>query len=130
VAAVKQPAAGKPLISGKAAAPGKAKAAQEGTAKRPKSPSTGSAHRAVPRDNPGPNDILVIFGENLRAARMKRGLKQTDVADRTGLPQQYLSTIELGRQNVTLRTVEQLAEVVGQDVSTMLRKSRLIRNEK
>ena len=66
----------------------------------------------------------MIFGENLRVARLKRGLNQREVAARTGLPQQYLSQIELGQQNVTLRTVELLAKVVDRDPSTMLRRPR------
>lgn len=38
------------------------------------------------------------FGNNLRAARLKAGLKQLDVAAQTGLTQQYLSLIEAGQQ--------------------------------
>jgi len=61
------------------------------------------------------------FGNNLRRARLKAGLKQSDVAEQTGLTQQYLSLIEAGQQNITLKTMIVLAEVVGSDLLKMLR---------
>jgi DNA-binding XRE family transcriptional regulator len=67
-------------------------------------------------------ELHVIFGENLRAARLACGLNQRQVAELTGLPQQYLSQIEQGQQNVTLKTVALLAKVLDHDVSTMLRR--------
>jgi DNA-binding XRE family transcriptional regulator len=68
-------------------------------------------------------DFQVIFGNNLRASRLKCGLKQSEVAERTGLTQQYLSLIEAGQQNITLKTMILLAEVVDNDVADMLRKA-------
>jgi DNA-binding XRE family transcriptional regulator len=68
--------------------------------------------------------LQAIFGENVKVARLQCGLRQYELAERAGLPQQYLSLIELGQQNVTLKTVELLAEVLGQDPSTMLRRPK------
>jgi DNA-binding XRE family transcriptional regulator len=68
-------------------------------------------------------DFQAIFGQDLRAARLKAGLKQSDVAARTGLTQQYLSLIEAGQQNITLRTMFLLAEVVDHDLLEMLQKA-------
>lgn len=68
-------------------------------------------------------DFQTIFGQNLRAARLKAGLKQSDVAARTGLTQQYLSLIEAGQQNITLKTMTLLAQVVDHDLRDMLRKT-------
>jgi HTH-type transcriptional regulator/antitoxin HipB len=69
-------------------------------------------------------DLQAVFGENLKAARLKAGLKQSELAEKTGLTQQYLSLIETGRKNVTLRTMMELAKIVGQEVSVMLRRTR------
>lgn len=77
---------------------------------------------AVP-EQPAPEDLQAVFGENLKAARLKSGLKQSDVADRTGLTQQRLSLIESGHQNLTLKTMMRLAQVVNCNVSTMLLKA-------
>ncbi len=75
-------------------------------------------------DEPVPGDVRSEFGKNLRAARIRAGLTQAQVADQTGLTQQYVSLVEAGRQNITLSTMTALARVVGQDVRTLLRKGR------
>lgn len=61
-----------------------------------------------------------IFGANLKAARLKANLKQSDVAAMTGLTQQYLSLIEAGQQNVTIKTMALLAKVVDHDLIHLL----------
>jgi ribosome-binding protein aMBF1 (putative translation factor) len=99
-------------------------AAKGGPAKSPKA----STKKSSTDDVAG--GLQVIFGENLRIARSKRGLRQHELAERTGLPQQYLSLIELGQQNVTLKTVELLAEVLGQDPSAMLCRPKGVREKK
>ena len=62
-----------------------------------------------------------IFGQNLKAARLKQDLKQSDVAEITGITQQHLSLIEAGRQNVTIKTMALLAEVVDHDLLDLLK---------
>jgi ribosome-binding protein aMBF1 (putative translation factor) len=99
-------------------------AAKGGSAKSPRASATKSPTDKVLVE------LQVIFGENLRIARSKRGLRQHELAERTGLPQQYLSLIELGQQNVTLRTVELLAKVLGQDPSSMLRRPKGVPEKK
>ena len=69
----------------------------------------------------GPKDLQGIFGESLKSARLEHGFKQSDIAARTGLTQQYLSRIEAGQRNVTLKTMFVLAEIVGKNVADMLR---------
>jgi transcriptional regulator with XRE-family HTH domain len=68
--------------------------------------------------------LPTLFGKNLRDARIKAGLTQGQVAERTSLTQQYVSLVETGHQNITLGTMTALARVVGQDVTTLLRKGR------
>jgi transcriptional regulator with XRE-family HTH domain len=71
-----------------------------------------------------PDDLRKIFGQNVRAARIKAGLTQAQLAARTGLTQQYVSLVEAGLQNITLDTMAALARAVGRDVSARLRKAR------
>jgi transcriptional regulator with XRE-family HTH domain len=80
-----------------------------------------SAGKSGP-DDPDPDDLLAIFGGNLKTARMKAGLTQAQLAERSGLLQQYVSLVESGKQNVTLTTAQTLAKVVHQNVSIMLRR--------
>src|SRR5260370_12326306 len=76
------------------------------------------------RDEPVPDDLRTVFGQNLRAARVKTGLTQAQLAERTGLTQQYVSWVESGHANITLATMTGLARVVGQGVVALLQRGR------
>jgi len=65
-------------------------------------------------------ELQTNFGSNVNAARIAAGLTQRDLADRVGMPQQYLSRIEMGHVNLTLRRMSQLATALGQDVVSLL----------
>jgi transcriptional regulator with XRE-family HTH domain len=83
------------------------------------------APRELPKsDEPVPDDLRTVFGQNLRAARVKAGLTQAQLAERTSLTQQYVSWVEAGHSNITLGTMTALARVVGQDVIALLRRGR------
>ena len=71
-------------------------------------------------DDPFTEELRRNFGEHLRAARIKARMTQAQLADRAGLTQQYISLVEIGRQNLTLSTMAMLARIFGQDVVTML----------
>jgi len=71
-------------------------------------------------DDPLTEELRRNFGDNLRAARVKAGMTQGQLADRAGLTQQYVSLVEIGRQNLTLSTMAMLARIFGRDVVTML----------
>src|SRR5579863_8536250 len=73
---------------------------------------------------PDANDIVAIFGTNLKTARLKMGLTQAQLAEAAGLLQQYVSLVESGKQNVTLTTAETLARVVNREVRTLLARPR------
>jgi transcriptional regulator with XRE-family HTH domain len=75
----------------------------------------------LPPGDPDPDDLVAVFGANLKAARLQQGLTQAQLAERAGLLQQYVSLIESGKQNVTITTAQALARVVHQNVSEMLR---------
>jgi transcriptional regulator with XRE-family HTH domain len=78
-----------------------------------------------PPGKPDQDDLVAIFGANLKSARLKMGLTQAQLADYAGLLQQYVSLVESGKQNVTLTTAQALARVVHRDVRTLLARPRL-----
>ena len=57
-------------------------------------------------------DIRRIFGANLRHYRLAAGLSQEAVAERMGVDRAQVSSMERGRQNVTLITLWHLAEAL------------------
>ena len=50
-----------------------------------------------------------IIARNVRAIRLVRHLRQSDVAELTDLPRTYISHIEKGEVNITIETPERLA---------------------
>jgi transcriptional regulator with XRE-family HTH domain len=70
------------------------------------------------------DDIVATFGANLKAARVKMGLTQAQLAEAAGLLQQYVSLVESGKQNVTLTTAQTLAKVVNRDVRMLVTRPR------
>ena len=65
-------------------------------------------------------ELQAAFGQSIRAARMKAGLTQAELAERSGVRQDDVSRIEAGQVNVTLRTMGRLAKVFDGDVWNML----------
>ncbi|MCT1551539.1 helix-turn-helix domain-containing protein [Brevibacterium casei] len=53
------------------------------------------------------------MGENLRRHRLRLGLSQEAFAERLGVHRTYMGGVERGERNLTLKTVEKLAETVG-----------------
>jgi transcriptional regulator with XRE-family HTH domain len=68
------------------------------------------------------SEIRVLFGTNLRQARLKADLTQADVQALTGIRQHYISEIENGLQNLTLDTMTLLALAVGTEVRMLLKR--------
>lgn len=64
--------------------------------------------------------LRIAFGEKLRQARVRANLTQTDVADRVGLHQAYVSKLERGRVNLTFSLLERVCAVVGVEPGALL----------
>jgi transcriptional regulator with XRE-family HTH domain len=60
-------------------------------------------------------DIRAIVGGNLRKIRDKRKLTQEKLSDLSGFSQQYLSELESGKRNPTIRSLSEIARVLKVD---------------
>ena len=56
---------------------------------------------------------LEAFGENLAALRLKRGLTQDQLANKTGLSVDTIGAVEQGRRWARLTTLHKLAKALG-----------------
>ena len=54
--------------------------------------------------------------EQLKSARQKLGLKQSELGDKLGLPQSHVSKIEQGANDPRLSTVTDMARVLDQEL--------------
>ena len=75
-------------------------------------------------------DLQRTVGANMRHRRAALGLSQEDFADLLGVHRTYLGAIERGERNLTLQSLERLAECLGIDVLDLLAPARSSRARK
>ena len=63
------------------------------------------------------NPVLVAFGNSIRKLRLKKGLSQRALAERSGLDTSYISGIERGVRNPSLKSLESVAKGLGCSIS-------------
>ena len=58
-------------------------------------------------------DLARAVGENLRRYRLQRGLSQETFAEQLGFHRTYVGGLERGERNLSLGSVERLAQSIG-----------------
>lgn len=66
-------------------------------------------------------DLQQVLGRNLRSHRRSQALSQEAFADALGLHRTYIGALERGTKNLSLRTVERLADRLGLSPLALLR---------
>jgi transcriptional regulator with XRE-family HTH domain len=66
-------------------------------------------------------DLQRTVGRNLRAYRQARDLSQEAFADVLGVHRTYMGGVERGERNLTLKSLERIAERLGLDPLDLLR---------
>jgi len=66
-------------------------------------------------------DMRQLVGRNFARLRKAKGLTQEEVEARSGVSQQYLSSLERGRRNPTVITLHELAQVLDVSVADLVR---------
>ncbi|RZJ42882.1 MAG: XRE family transcriptional regulator, partial [Brevundimonas sp.] len=57
-------------------------------------------------------DVVLLFGRNVRALRVRAGLSQEELAFRAGMKRTYLSDLERGTRNPSVRALGRLADAL------------------
>lgn len=65
-------------------------------------------------------ELQRVFGENLRRYRLTRSLSQEGLADVLGFNRAYIGILERGERNLTFRTAERYAELIGVPILELL----------
>jgi transcriptional regulator with XRE-family HTH domain len=60
------------------------------------------------------------FAQRLRAVRVAQGLSQEELADRAGLHRTYVGSVERSERNVSIDSMERLAQAIGVDILDLL----------
>ncbi len=61
-------------------------------------------------------NILISIGRRIQSVREKRGLTQSQLEEKTGINTKYISAIECGQKNVTIKTLEKIANGLNIDL--------------
>ena len=64
-------------------------------------------------------DILVAFGKRVRDLRIIKGLSQEELANLAGLHRTYISSVELGKRNISLKNIQALADALNVSFSDL-----------
>ncbi|WP_298692963.1 helix-turn-helix transcriptional regulator [uncultured Sphingomonas sp.] len=65
-------------------------------------------------------DLVQLLGENVRQARKAQGMSQEELAFRAGMKRSYLSDLERGTRNPTVRALGRLADALAMSPGTLL----------
>ena len=66
-------------------------------------------------------DLVQLLGRNVRAARLARGLSQEQLAFEAEMKRSYLSDLERGTRNPSVRALGRLAQALGVEPPELLR---------
>jgi transcriptional regulator with XRE-family HTH domain len=66
-------------------------------------------------------DVVVLFGRNIRACRKARGITQEQLAFDAGMKRSYVSELERGLRNPTVRALGRLAAALKIEPAILLR---------
>jgi len=59
------------------------------------------------------DQFLIKFGERIRKYRLQKGYSQEELAYKAGLHWTYISGIERGLRNITIKNVRRVAKALG-----------------
>ena len=70
--------------------------------------------------NDSQRDILIRFGKHVEKLRQQKSLSYREVAQRCDIDHANIKKIEIGRLNITLLTIIDLARGLGVEVSELM----------
>lgn len=75
-------------------------------------------------------NILAAIGKRIQTIREKAGLTQEQLEEKTGVNTKYVSAIERGQKNITVKTLEKIAKGLNVELYELFMVSEEIGSEK
>ena len=66
------------------------------------------------------DDRLLQLGQKIRYERLKRGLSQDDLEEKSGVSRRTISEIERGNADIRYTNLDQIADAFGMPISDLL----------
>lgn len=67
-------------------------------------------------------DLVRLLGANVRKARNAKGISQEELAHEADMKRSYLSDLERGTRNPSVRALGRLADALGMEPGDLLRR--------
>ena len=61
-----------------------------------------------------------LFSQNVRKARLAKGLSQEDLAELASLHRNYVGGVERGERNISIDNMEKLAKALGSTIAKLV----------
>ena len=75
-------------------------------------------------------NLLVQLGKRIQAIREKRGMTQEQLEEKTGINAKYISAVECGQRNVTIKTLDKITKGLDVELYELFLFSYEIQSEK
>lgn len=66
-------------------------------------------------------DILIIIGDNIRRIRTAQCVTQNQLAFEAGVTREFVNKVESGRNNISIKNLEKLAQILEVELIDLLR---------
>ncbi|WP_037499223.1 helix-turn-helix domain-containing protein [Sphingomonas jaspsi] len=66
-------------------------------------------------------DVVQLLGENVRRYRKRKGMTQEQLALEVGMERSYISDLERGTRNPSVRAADRLAKALGVEAHHLLK---------
>jgi len=76
------------------------------------------------------DDLLRLLGERIKDERKKGGLTQEKLAELSGISNNFISYIESGNKNASLKTIKKIADVLQISLSDLFSKMTITKKAK
>ena len=67
------------------------------------------------------HEILIQFARNVKAERIRKGFTQETLAEKMDVNREYISRIERGLENMSLKKITALTNFIGADINDILK---------
>lgn len=67
------------------------------------------------------SDVCEALGKRIRQLRKERGWRQIDLAEETGIHENYVTDLEKGSKEVCLRTLREIAKAFDMKLAELLK---------